>query len=70
MQVVLYLNQMGEFNFVDDGSMPGGEIFILFLFKFSSVQCKYMAFHIDMSVFVSVCFIYDIVLLAWSSVIV
>ena len=29
-EVVLYLNQMGEFNFVDDGSMPGGEIFILF----------------------------------------
>ena len=22
-EVVLYLNQMGEFNFVDDGSMPG-----------------------------------------------
>jgi len=25
-EVVLYLNQMGEFNFVDDGSMPGGAV--------------------------------------------
>jgi len=25
-EVVLFLNQMGEFNFVDDGSMPGGAV--------------------------------------------
>ena len=24
-EVVLYLNQMGVFNFVDDGSLPGNE---------------------------------------------
>ena len=66
---MLYLNQMGEFNFVDDGSMPGGDIFILvfvvmyiwlmvLLESFSSLKLHQFAIYIRHSyVFVFVCLV-------------
>ena len=49
---------MGEFNFVDDGSMPGGGLFIFFLFSV-------YGFHIHMCVFVFVCFLINKVLVKY-----